>query len=378
MPVPPLPFDDIRKKQAITLIVKITSGCNFLCRYCDADIYSNKIMSTTVLESLVKNTLLTQRNVQFIWHGGEPLIAGLDFFKTAIKLQRQFASKGQIITNSIQTNGSLLTKQWVDFFKDNKFSVGISIDGPSILHDLNRVYKNGSATHDSVTRGIQLIKEAGMKFGTISVITKDTEKLGAEEFLNFFIRNGISSMALNMQNPALNVGREDEVGVDGYSKFLIDLFDIWYKNNDPTIRIREFNAIIRGFLYKKPNFCILAGNCFGRYFAIDTHGRAYHCDEFMFDSNYLLGDVTSTPFEDIITNEKMQKLIDENNNDLSKSECKWSKICNGGCPKRRYVMKRAMKTIPTCCGWSKVISHIHSKLIEDRRLDEHIIKIMSN
>lgn len=377
MPIAPLEFSAIKEKQPITLIVKITSACNFACRYCDADIYSNKIMSLAVLEAMIKDTVSTGRNVQFTWHGGEPLIAGLPFFKEAMRLQKKYHNGNQIITNSIQTNASLLTESWVEFFKHNKFGMGISIDGPAIIHNKNRVYKNEAATQDSVLRGISLLKQHGMKFGTISVITNETAELGASEFFKFFIENGIPNIALNMQNPALNIGREEGIDLNNYSKFLVDLFDLWYERNDPNIRIREFNEIIRGFLYGKLSFCILAGNCFGRYFAIDPDGNTYHCDEFMFDKDYLLGNVMSVSFEDIISNEKMQKLIEINNNDLLNSECRWSNVCHGGCPKRRYVTKRLTKSTPTCCGWAKVIEHAYSRLVEDKKLKKHILKVIT-
>jgi len=356
-------------KQA-ALIVKVVSSCNLACRYCDADIYSNQRMRYDTLYTLIEKTLRSFDSVNFIWHGGEPLSLGLDFYKKVMAIEDELVDKRHSVRNSLQTNGTLLNNEWLEFFDKNKFSFGISFDGSETIHDKNRVFKNGKGSHSNVTNAIRLIQEKHMNVGIIAVVTEETVKLNPEEFLGFFLDNGIKNISLNWERPRFNLNEVNGLERDKYSEFINKLFDVWYKKCSLEVNIREFRSIMNALAGGRSNFCILAGECIGKYFGISPDGDVYHCDEFMFDDNYKLGNIAIHDFKDILISEKIKLLSSRNQGQIEKLRCKWINVCNGGCPKDRYVMGRYGHgtTHLYCCGWSKIIEHIANEIsVEIRR-----------
>ena len=355
--------DNNRKTEFLSLIIKGISTCNLACKYCDADIYSNRKMDFRTLATLIKKALSYGKIIDFIWHGGEPTLLGIEFYEKALYLQNIFKRKDQIVRNSIQTNGTLLNEQWVRFFKDNKFSVGISLDGQQALHNANRVFKNGNGSFDNVFRGIKLLRDAKVNSGVLAVITEDTLNTKPKDFLDFFIKNGIFNFGLNWQRPAYNIQRDDNLVRSKYSDFLNGLFDVWYKLGNPDIHIREFDSIISKVLGGKKGFCILEGGCIGKYLGITTTGDIFHCDEFMFDMDYKLGNISYGTFDNILSddNERIKKLKDANNKQIKQLDCEWLNVCHGGCPKDRYIYIKGGNN-PTCCGWNEIISHIYRRV----------------
>jgi len=158
---------------SLTVIIKVISACNLACRYCDADIYSNRQLSLDTISQIIKKALDYADRVEFIWHGGELLLMGIQFYEKVIELQKRYKREGQTIINSLQTNGTLINQEWVDFFKANDFHVGVSLDGPPEVHNANRIFKSGQGSFEQVMRGIGLLKENGVNFGVVAVITKE-------------------------------------------------------------------------------------------------------------------------------------------------------------------------------------------------------------
>jgi len=158
-------------KRSLSLIIKVVSACNLACRYCDADIYSNHRMSLDTVSQIITKALDYADHVEFIWHGGEPLLMGIQFYEKVVELQKRYKREGQTIENDLQTNGTLISQEWVDFFKANDFHVGVSLDGPPEVHNANRVFRSGQGSFEQVMRGIRLLKENGVKFRVLAVIT---------------------------------------------------------------------------------------------------------------------------------------------------------------------------------------------------------------
>ena len=356
-------FSNTRNTSFLSLIIKTTSTCNLSCKYCDADTYSNKRIQLITLENIIKNATLYYNTIDFIWHGGEPTLMGIDFYKKVVSIENRYNKEGQTIKNSIQTNGTLLNEEWVNFLIKNKFGIGISLDGQKIMHDSNRIFKNGTGSFDNVLKNINLLKMLKAKFGVLAVITEDTLKTSPKQFLNFFIENGLTNFGLNWQRPALNIKRDDHLQRSNYDDFMIGLFDAWYDIGDPNIHIREFDSIISKVTGGKKGFCILEGNCIGKYAGIAPNGDVFHCDEFMFDQEYKLGNIMKNSFHEILgdSNRRLQLLKEKNSNEINKLKCNWLKVCHGGCPKDRYVAIKSDNE-PTCCGWGSVIDHIYNKI----------------
>ncbi|MDF0682397.1 MAG: SPASM domain-containing protein, partial [Candidatus Nitrosocosmicus sp.] len=147
-----------------------------------------------------------------------------------------------------------------------------------------------------------------------------------------------------------------------HSKFINKVFDKWYEMDDVDFQIREFSSIIRALLGGKHISCLLAGNCIGKYYGVNYNGDIYHCDEFMTDSNYKLGNILTHNFNEILVSENAQHLKETNNQEIHFLNCKWKDICNGGCPKDRYVHKLMSKKEIECCGYSDLIEHIYDRI----------------
>jgi len=268
--------------------------------------------------------------------------------------------------NSIQTNGTLLNDDWLDFVIDYNFNIGISLDGPAKLHDKNRVFTNHNGTFDSVMSKISLLEKRRIRFGLLAVISEETIKLGADTFIEFYIKNDLKNIAILIQRPALIAGRTDYVMRDKYAQFVNEIFDLWFELDDPTFHIREFESIMSAIIGGQHSSCVLAGGCIGKYFAIDTAGYVYHCDEFMFDPNYKIGNLKNDSFTDIMSNHHLELLRRGNEKELAKLNCKWISICNGGCPKDRYVARMFHESKDNiCCGFSDLIEHIYSRLSQN-------------
>jgi len=355
-----------RARRSLTLIIKVVSTCNLACRYCDADTYSNHRMSLDTISQIIKKALDYADHVKFIWHGGEPLLMGIQFYEKIVELQKTYKRDDQTIKNTLQTNGTLISQEWVDFFKANDFQVGVSLDGPPEVHNANRIFKSGQGSFEQVMRGIRLLRENGIRFGVLAVITKETVRIGAKRFLGFFIENGIFGIGILRQRPALIIGGTDALPRDEFEKFAIELFDYWYSLDDPRIRIREFDAILSRILGARGGVCIFSGDCVGKYLGITPVGDVYHCDEFMFDYSYKLGNVREQTFEEMLNpmNPKLIRIRSETEGTKKSISCKYSKICNYGCPKDRYVFSRVYNEEGTC-GWCNVIDHIYKRVMKD-------------
>jgi len=351
---------------SLTVIIKVISACNLACRYCDADIYSNRRMSLDTVSQIITKALDYADHVEFIWHGGEPLLMGIQFYEKVVELQKRYRREGQTIENDLQTNGTLISQEWVDFFKANDFHVGVSLDGPPEVHNANRVFRSGQGSFEQVMRGIRLLRENGVKFGVLAVITKETVRLGAKRFLDFFIENGIFNIGILPQRPALNIGRTDALPREEFEKFAIELFDYWYSLDDPRIEIREFDAILDRIFGAESKICIFGGDCRGKILAITPNGDVYPCDEFMFDYRYKLGNIREQTFEEMLNpmNPKLIRIRLEDLETKKSINCKYSKICNYGCPKDRYVLSRVYNEEGTC-GWCNVIDHIYKRVMKD-------------
>jgi len=352
--------------RSLIVITKVISACNFACRYCDADIYSNQRISIDTVSNIIKKALDYADYVEFVWHGGEPLLMGIHFYEEVVELQKKFKRENQVIMNSIATNGTLISQEWVDFFKANDFHVGVSLDGPPEVHNANRIFKSGQGSFEQMMRGIRLLKENGVEFGVLAVITKETVRLGAKRFLDFFIENGIFNIGILPQKPALNMGRTDALPRDEFEKFVIELFDYWYSLDDPRIEIRELDAILDRIFGAESKICIFGGDCRGKILAIAPNGDVYPCDEFMFDDRYKLGNVREQTFEEMLnpTNPKLIRIGLEDLETKKSISCKYSKICNNGCPKDRYVLSKVYNEEGTC-GWCNVIDHIYKRVMKD-------------
>ena len=324
-----------------SLLVKPTDArCNLACTYC---FYSRKsslyprstVMPKGVLEAMTRQFLeMTTSEASFNWQGGEPSLAGLEFFEEAVRLQKRYA-RGQRVANSFQTNGTLLDEDWAKFFKRRNFLVGISLDGPKSFHDFYRRSKSGAPTFDRVLDSINLLRSKRVQFNVLCVVN-DKNVGHPDELYDFFVNNGIRFLQFV---PCLewdeSKGRPYPFSVDpkSYGKFLCRLFDRW-KEDFPNVYIRLFNSVLSMRLGGQTGLCMLAPRC-GSYVVIENNGDVYPCDFFV-EPGLRLGNLMKVHLRQIVESSAFIKFAEAKGR-LPREclECEWLDLCFGGCQYHR-------------------------------------------
>lgn len=355
----------------LSAIIKVTSKCTLACKYCDYmsrldENNSKKTMGRDVLEKSVSEIMaLPLKKVTFIWHGGEPLLAGKRLFEKAIFIQNQNKQERQLVRNNIQTNATLLNEEWVDFLKSNKINVGISIDGPDGIQNSHRPYKSHKGSFESVTQGIRMAKNKGLKASYLAVVTKDNADK-ASEIYQFFINNDMNSFDFL---PCVEFEKKNKELVNlsinplDYAEFLIEAFDLWMEQDDPKIHIRFFENVLFGLLGGKPTLCKFAGTC-SNFITIDCNGDIYPCDKFLGHKELNFGNIMNVDLLSVLENKEFNN-FSRNSKKINKKckSCKWSSVCNGGCTYYRYMMNQSFSDLNYFCEANKkVFRHIEKRV----------------
>ena len=353
---------------AFNLMIKPAGSlCNLDCHYCyyldKAEIYHGvqPRMTVEMLEILTREYIAANDvpEVTFNWHGGEPLVMGLDFYRKAVEFQKEYAG-GKIIHNTLQTNGTLITREWADFFRQHQFLIGISIDGPADIHDKFRKDKGGQPTFDKVMRGLTILRQAGVEFNTMSTVNKSSEGRGLEvyQFLKSIGSRYMQFMPVveHVKYPAdpsgkiLKKARPYIVSPDGpdarlanwsvsskgFGKFMCDIFDYWVRNDVGNYFVNLFDSTLAGHCGAKPGLCAYDVTCGGNT-VVEHNGDVYPCDHFVYPE-YLIGNIKERPLREIATSEVQTKFgLDKRNTLPSKCfACKYMHLCHGECPKHRF------------------------------------------
>ena len=356
----------------VTVLVKATRLCNLRCTYChDWRTGRGQTMGFPVLAQLTAAALRdpTHDSIRFTWHGGETTLMPIGFYEKALLLQARFRRPGQAVTNSIQTNGTLLTPLWARFLRDNQFVVGLSIDGPPEIHDRYRRYASGRATFADVAQGIALLRRHHVPFGVLMVIDEAGLELGPDRLFDFCIEMGIRQYGLNFVAPRTQPDAPRGTPTAPYIEphrmipFLKRLYDRWSEYGDPNLRIREVNALRSRIASHSTFFCTVAGGCFGEFFGVEPDGQVSHCVDFVGDPQYVVGNILTSDFAAIRSSERMRALQEENERALALMRgCPNYAVCNGWCPRERYTSLRHNSAHrDDCCGLSDLIDHIRGR-----------------
>jgi uncharacterized protein len=357
----------------LTLIVKGTRLCNLRCTYCnDWRSGHDQIMNFDVLAHMIYKALSDADSevVDFIWHGGETTLLPISFYERALLVQAQFRRRKQYIRNKIQTNGTRLTSEWIDFLTENRFQIGVSIDGPPEIHNEHRRYVSGRASFDDIAGGLQRLRDAGANFGVLMVIGEQAYDLGPERIFRFFVDADVKNFGLlparpvNQPATTRSLNAKPYISPRRFNSFLIRLYDIWESHGDPTVIIRELDLLRKRLSDTADRPCTLAGGCIGNYFMVDPSGEVAHCDLFLGDSNYRLGNVLNDDFAAVRLSAKMLSLHARNQRELqSLRACPEFAVCNGWCPHSRYLsLRHNSDHRDDCCGLSDLIAHIRSRM----------------
>jgi uncharacterized protein len=327
-----------------TLLIKPSgSDCNIDCSYCFYKCRSAEIgqgrqrMSDEVLEKLIKDYLqLGFPMAGFAWQGGEPTLMGLDFYKKVVELQKQYGQPGQEVGNSLQTNAILLDDTWCPFLAENKFLVGVSIDGPSEFHDPYRVDHGGHGTFDRVMRAINNCKEHQVEFNTLTLLQASNvdHPEALFEFLTNLGTTFLQFIPCVELDPVTGLVTDFSVTPEQYGEFLCRLFDCWVKQGLQKTSIRDFDSILSYYLGQSRTICTFDRQC-SQYVVVEHAGDVYCCDFFV-ESKWHLGNIFETPIETLATCAKKRQFARVKTKLCNKClVCRHLDICRGGCMKDR-------------------------------------------
>lgn len=309
----------------------VGNGCNLKCDYCfynELNQTNINLMSYELLEKIISQSLAIFKNVRFVWHGGEPLLSGIDFFKNALLLQNKY-NYGNNIDNSVQTNGLLITEEWIDFFKKNNIKIGISIDGCSESHDKNRKYKNKTGSYKKLLKKIKLIQSKEFKTGYIQTLTKANVTNFMKDFSFFVNELNANKYSINLyynENDPLNsLTNEDAIF------YLKNIIDLWIQADNSDLEIREIEQILHGIFQGKTKTCSYNNSC-KNYLCIENDGNIYPCDRLSGKKEFYFGNLNRNDLSEILLSENFNNFI--NRSQIFPDDCKiceWKNYCNNGC-----------------------------------------------
>ncbi len=335
--------------------------CNLACKYCYY-LEKNKLyptaqrhlMSDEMLEQFTREYIeaQTMNQVLFTWHGGEPLLRSIDFYRKALSLQQKYAG-GRRIDNVIQTNGTLLTDEWCEFFAQNHWLVGISIDGPQPDHDHYRLTAAGKPSWKKVMQGIKLLKKHGVEWNAMAVVNAYNANHPLE-FYRFFKENGcqflqftpiVERLTRHEDGRTLaSLADKDEISLSeasvapelwGY--FLCAIFDEWVRKDVGKIFVEIFDCTLANWMGISPGICAYSKEC-GHAGVMEHNGDVYSCDHFVFPE-YKLGNIRDHSLIDMLYGEQQQEFSRLKHSSLPRQckECDMEFACHGECPKNRFM-----------------------------------------
>ena len=389
--------------------------CNLDCHYC---FYTEKEtlfsgtpsfrMSDETLRKFIKQYIEAQESpeIPFVWQGGEPTLMGLDFYKKVIEFQRKYG-KGKKITNSLQTNGTLLTEEWCQFLAQHGFLVGLSLDGPELIHDHFRVDRGGKPTFHKVLKALHLLKKYKVSFNVLTCVTKFSSQYPLEIY-QFFKEQGVEYIQFipiverMPDKNALQLGLRHAtppdvseksieksvsswtVEAEKYGDFLIAIFDEWVRRDVGKVHVMNFEHALTAWLGLPATSCIFAETC-GRAGIVEHNGDVYSCDHYMYP-DYRIGNIYQDPFAEMMDSEQQRQFGENKKKSLPQycQTCEVKFACHGECPKHRFLMtpdgEPGLNYL--CEGYKKYFFHIHKymkvmvQLIENGLPTEEIMGVI--
>lgn len=350
------------------------STCNIDCTYCfflsKEALYPNdkSRMSGATLQQYIRQLLESHRSssVTIAWQGGEPTLMRVEFFQLAVQLVEKYKRPEQTVLHTFQTNGILLDDEWCQFFKQHGFLVGLSVDGPRELHDTYRRDRLARGTFDKVMDGWRLLRRYDVDFNILCTVNAANEHHGREvyrflrdelgakwvQFIPIIERATPDTLAIANKGWSDTPGRkrllytqtgnlvtERSVGGEQYGRFLIDVFEEWVRHDVGSVFVQLFDVTLEGF-FGRHLLCIHAPTC-GYGPALEHNGDLYSCDHFV-EPEFLLGNIHQTHMVELIASPRQRTFGDNKRDTLTKQcqDCKVRHLCNGGCPKDRFVQSK--------------------------------------
>lgn len=366
--------------QAFHIMAKPTgSACNLHCDYCfflkKERLYpgSDFRMSDEVHEAYIKQLFDAHQvpQVTVAWQGGEPTLMGLDFFRRSVELQKKYQKPGTQVENTFQTNGILLNDQWCQFFHENNFLVGLSLDGPQELHDIFRKDKGGHGTFEKVVKALELLQKHKVEFNILCTVNKKNADHPLKVYR--FFRDELKASYIQFIPIVERINENGETGFqegnkvtgrsvrpDQWGRFLIEIFDEWVKRDVGRTFVLNFDGALAGWLNVAGTVCIFGPTC-GQGTALEHNGDLYSCDHFV-EPNYYLGNILKTPMINLVASEKQRRFGQDKLETLPRycRGCDVRFVCNGECPRNRFVTTPGGEAGLNylCAGYKLFFTHV--------------------
>lgn len=332
----------VNPSRSLTPIIKVVGdSCNLRCSYCfysQQDQGDRKRMSLETLDSFLGQHLgFFEGPCCFVWHGGEPLLAGIEFFKSVVSLQKQHARAGQKLINNIQTNASLLTDSWAEFFKANDFHIGVSLDGRGEIHDRFRRTAGGSGSSEHVIRGIETLRRHGLSFGIVQVLTAASAPHVGETFRYFADDLGAKHWSMNafVDLDGYSCAKNESLSCAQWRDAVMACIDEWLHRGDRDLIIREIESLVSGAMGRRSRSCSYNGGC-AQYYCVNWDGGIFPCDNFTNTPEMRLGSLAEETLIGILAGARRREVLDRMTSlPVGCKSCEWQHACHNGCPSHR-------------------------------------------
>jgi serine-type anaerobic sulfatase-maturating enzyme len=365
------------------MVKPVAAACNLACRYCyylNRPRAASRRMGREALEVLVRDAIAAQPGVpeiHFAWQGGEPTLAGIDFFREALAAQERYRPAGTRIVNALQTNGTLLDRAWAEFLAEHGFLVGISIDGPASVHDPLRRDSHGRATHAKTLRGLENLQRAGVQYNALTVVHRLNHRDGRSVY-RFLRRIGVRYMQfiplverVARGGPVAPPPAAPEASVapwtappDGLGQFLCDVFDEWLAHDVGGVFVQAIEEHVAALARRPAGVCTFGPDCSSAPI-VEANGDVYSCDHYAFEA-YRLGNFLKTPIGELLRSAQQREFGAMKMTALAEEcrACGFLTACRGGCPKHRFVAASGggMKSY-LCPSYRRFFSHTARPLV---------------
>lgn len=359
----------------------VGAACNLRCKYCyyleKGKFYNSgdsHLMDDESLESFISQYIASQptQTVVFNWHGGEALIRPLKFYQKVVELEKRYGA-GREITNTIQTNGTLITDEWSEFFNENNWLVGVSIDGPQHLHDIYRKRADGSSSFQDVMEGIELLNKHRVDWNVLATVNAANADY-PEETYNFLKSLGTPFLQFTpvveriKRDGMLANQSEENIKLADFSvkpvqwgNFMCRVFDEWVKRDVGEVYVQLFDATLANKIGEQSPVCTMAPEC-GTALAVEFNGDVYSCDHFVFPG-YKLGNIHKKALWQMAMSESQKRFGNIKKGSLPKKcrECEYLWGCHGECPRNRFVKtnEKGRYLNYLCEGYRMFFEHVN-------------------
>ena len=327
-------------KDFALMVKPVGSSCDLRCTYCyylPVQISRGR-MSHETAETLIRNAVAASNGpvLSFVWHGGEPTLAGMDFYRDVLELQKKYLPEGWQVWNNLQTNGFGLNEEWCEFLAGNHFDVGISLDGTKETHDRQRKSAAGEETYDRIAEHVRMLERAGIRPDLLCTVNSVTVRQPMQVYSTLRDLGTGWIQFIPVVNRSAEGGLAPEsVDPEAYGEFLCTVFNRWLYHDLGRVNVQLFVELANMIAGEPASLCWLRERC-GDVPVIEADGAVYACDHFV-RKDHRIGEI-GTPLDELLDTDFQRAFGAKKKDGLTEQclSCPYLRLCNGGCPKDRF------------------------------------------